>query len=254
MALQSPTTLANITVPNYPAVDDGITRLGRDTATWGFYVAYGDCNTFREQVFGLFRGTDGQGNPTVTYRLPMQCPGLPGLLADDIDVTPMWPTGDASNLYQIARVVVDFAPPSYDPDIQYSVEFQAGSDLVTLPGYKVTVSGLPLPGDIDAAIPLSNQTIVVTRHRVPSVSIPDVTAYTDKINSQTFLGRAPGTVRFGGISTRTDYAFLGQGLAEVTMPFIWRAVPWDQVLIAPGQWVTPDQVPFQRVDFTPLIQ
>ena len=166
--------------------------------------------TFIENLNGVFRGTDSNGNPTTKYQLPMQCPIWPVILVSDTKVTP-------------------YGVNSTCNDTLISIEYEVANEILSLPGSAYSFAD-GTRGETGLGIPITCTGMSITRYRVPTVDIATFQSVAGCVSSASFFGWPAGNTLCDPLTSSTKQQFGGVTLNDVTYKFRNRSIPWSQAL------------------------
>lgn len=180
------------------------------------------------------------GGVATTRVVPLVHPYLPGMVAVRVRAEGVGKPTTAAPYSTDSRITVDFAVPSYSfgGDAPYSSRRRRiGSSSITLPGQALAVSGVKLNHDVAKHVP----EIIYswTFFNLPTQSDDLFVTLAGKLNSSTFLGRAPKTVRFDGVEDEETTLITFQKAYTVTIALAWRPISWNAVLLPTGVWDEP---------------
>lgn len=234
-------------------------------ASLGFHVGEGVGGTAMDVIaFITFLGgtseTTTVGSTTVERIVPLKHPYLPAMVAQGYRATAIGTALSVAPGWSDWVVEVDFAlvPYSFTGDQPYlTIRRKYGASAITLPGRAYAISGVPLNHDVAVMIP--EVIYSATAYNVPSMDDTVYKTLAGKVNSDTFLGYAPETVRFDGVE---DEIVMTIGFTQnrtVSLALAWRPRSWNQVLLPSGVWGTPLNISdgtklYTPAPFAPLLQ
>lgn len=223
--------------------------VGGDERGWGgslgFHVGSGaggqpmDMITFLQFVGGTSE-TITVGSTTYERIVPLKHPYFPAMVAVGARAQGIGTALAVAPGWSDWVVEVDFAvvPYSFGGDQPYlTIRRKYGASAITLPGRAYAISGVPLNHDVAVMIP--EVVYSVTAYNVPSMDDTVFKTLVGKVNSTTFLGYTPETVRFDGIE---DEIVMTIGFTQnrtVSMAITWRPRSWNEVLLPSGVWAAP---------------
>lgn len=129
-------------------------------------------------------------------------------------------------------------------------------ETLTIPGINVTIGGTPLQNTALGVI-IPQMEITFKRFFMPYIPIAEIAAISGTVNSSAFYAGdctfPPDTLMFVGGTSEIASDTQGNVTQTVEYKFVYRNRPtWNQLLIGPGNIQTPDQIPYQRADFSIL--
>lgn len=224
--------------------------IGSASASITFSCDEADFQQFLNTVCGTTPITIAPGIQRI---LPLIHPQYPGMLAQSFDCEPAGydASKDRGGLlipYLKEKITVNFAtvPYPYQGTVEdkafmkLSTKHSAESYTIPNTGYKFLASGIPIQQDV--AITVGTTAIELTLYQCPSPTDVFLGPFQGYINSATFLGYAPGCVRFDGASQDMETSFMGNVTYTKTLTFMFRRVGWNYALSPSGVWDTPVKI------------
>jgi hypothetical protein len=235
-------------------------------ATVYYYIPWSQRWTFVQTIMGSPQASDFSTPTALVYRLPVPYPDSAALYASAFEIHPVpSPSGTnslpsaAETAYNYAIVAIKYSTPSYPvsgSNPLLTIEGASGAQEITAPLLSYQFSDGTKP-EQPVGIPIPNQEIRITYHRVPYINTDIFTSYQGMVNSATFLGLSAGYVFCNPITWSTSITVNQYSLFEVQFSFSWRALPWNQFIKPNGavdtltNVATGDPV-FASVDFNEL--
>jgi|GEM_PF-3846186 len=138
------------------------------------------------------------------------------------------------------KVTVDFALVPYPFDgstPHFTLRRRYGASAITLPGQAFAVGGVKLNHDVARVIP--EILYSATAYNVPTMDDSVYRTLAGKVNAGTFLGAAPGTVRFDGVEDEITTTIGLVHNRTVTLSLAFRPRSWNEILLPSGVWAAP---------------
>lgn len=145
-------------------------------------------------------------------------------------------------------MVASYAPASEvnrnKPDQAFVAEFETGADAIQIEGgYEFPSDHTPLIGENTRPVILISRSKIVLSGVRTSFDLSTFESLEDKVNDDSFLGAAAGTLLFQGGSGRVRTKADGSGLLyEVRIPLLHRGAGWNNFLRPDGEWEAPVKI------------
>lgn len=240
-----PTTLNDITVlyeimadPRQGTFRGKMDAQGReDTLT--FKVAFGDLNTFLEQIKGKPVSYGEGSSGTITRTEPLRYPYNTNLYAISATYRAMGSGDSVSTAAPWTDVFVDITFGALqwfpnDPSQPYLVRrYRGASRMVTIPGTAYTFATTGNRKEQDVGVRVGAHVIEVTRLELPSLDnfLAVAEPLEGRVNSDTItLGKqtyAPGYLLFETFSADVQDNGLGAKKAQATIVLHYSQCPWN---------------------------
>lgn len=254
-----------------------------------YYVAWADRFTFANQALGL-SGLQGAASGTTGWirKTPFRYPESPNLFARAVEIEPegRWHDTPADPTTPIvwdqAVITVSFETPQFgftmdmDPgqvnslglnqDEQQALlwatqELDYGSEYLQIPKKSLYWDSDGAPVGQPVARRIQTITMNISWEYFPYIPMGIIGQYVDRLNLNTFLGCAPGTVLFGGLKTRREFSTDGTVAQKVMISLKYREKSWNTLLRNTNTWDYPTDSAsagghklFKYTDFLKLLQ
>jgi hypothetical protein len=216
----------------------GVTHTLQQYGRFEVWCGYADLNAVIGEIVGPIQVYPSAWGGSISRRLPMEHPDIPGIYASRYSYTGQGRTS-ASRLYQHYRVRIEYEnlPYQIEGDTPFmSVSREFGTRVITLPGRMISLStGGTLEHDYGLPIPLVN--LLVTVYGAPSPPIGLILdASAAPINSEVLYLPGmppiePGYAIFNGEAEQVDLSYQGNVSKVVGYRFsVQTRLRWDQVI------------------------
>jgi hypothetical protein len=216
----------------------GVTHTLQQYGRFEVWCGYADLDAVIGEIVGPIQVYPSVWGGSISRRLPMEHPDIPGIYASRYSYTGQGRTS-ASRLYQHYRVRIEYEnlPYQIEGDTPFmSIAKDFGVRVITLPGRAITLStGGKLEQDQGMPIPLLN--LLVTIYGAPSpppALIMDASAAPVNAFPLYLPGIppiAPGYAIFNGEAEQVDLSYQGNVSKVVGYRFsVQGRLRWDQVI------------------------
>jgi hypothetical protein len=106
--------------------------------------------------------------------------------------------------------------------MEQSIDFD--TEIIKLPNTTYIYSSTGKPVDVPCHVSVGTAQFVLIRHWQSIFPVVNVTKYLNRVNKTTFLGQAPGTIKFRRARTRRSWTSDGTTTQEVEYVFQWREI------------------------------
>lgn len=216
----------------------------RPSAKRIFLVDWSDWQEAVAQIYGSYQYIAGQA----THTPPETFPGMPWLVAQDIQVEPFDPKSPdgagAPNTYNMggAKLTVTYSPiegdgstggshpdmPEVDNGTYLTYSADIGAKMLSVPGRTFLWSGLTgadrrLPDDQPMGKLIPTEQFTLSWQRVPRPPFSQIRAKRGMVNDGEFMGFPDNNVLFLGAKLSRDFQVIDSGLWRVDYMFEVRS-------------------------------
>jgi hypothetical protein len=181
------------------------------------------------------------GGASVERISPLRHPFLTNLVAIDVNWRGTGRPTLASPGWTDARVEIRFGLPPYSLDRLYTVQTRFGGEFDTIPNAAMDFAdGSRITGDWGVFVP--EIAMLVTTYQSPEPVGATIAGLVGKVNSTTFLGWAPGYVRFDGVESNFAQTLALTTTYVKSFAINFRSRAWNEVMKPTGAVEAPTNI------------